>query len=395
MRVSYSPACSATRAAASEADGHNPALVFRPRSRRSVKRRHLSSQRVQAMTSDFYTATFGVLQTEIEAEMHAVRAAQREVAPLLWEMIDHHFDWKAPQTAASGVGHGKKVRPVLMALVARAICGAHQHVLPAGAALELLHNFTLVHDDVMDHSPTRRHRPTVWALWGATQAINAGDALYALANLALGRLVERGVTAERVVRAFRTLSQACLWTAEGQVLDIAFTERPTVTTAEYMTMVEHKTGKLLEAATMLGALLSTDDEDVIQAYARFGRDLGIAFQIRDDYLGIWGRADETGKPITEDIREKKKSYPVLVALERAEKGDRLTLQRIYAQETLSETDVHAVLSILEYTGAPTQTGRVAEAHYIAALQHLETTGIDNPTQEQIRRLAAFLILRDY
>ena len=347
------------------------------------------------MAPDFYTEMFGSLQAEIEAEMHAVRAAQREVAPLLWEMLDHHFGWKEQPDAQAGVGSGKKVRPVLMALVAQAISGTHQHVLPAGAALELLHNFTLIHDDVMDRSPTRRHRPTVWTLWGATQAINAGDALYALANLAMARLAERDVPAPRVVRACRTLSQACLWTAEGQVLDIAFTERPVVTTDEYMTMIEHKTGKLLEAATMLGALLSTDDERVIDAYGRFGRNLGIAFQIRDDYLGIWGKADATGKPITEDIREKKKSYPVLVALERADEADRVTLQRIYAQETLSEADVQTVLAILEHVDAPTQTGRVTEAHYITALEWLENTGIDNPTQEQIRRLAAFLILRDY
>ena len=344
----------------------------------------------------FYTEAFGALQAEIEAEMHAIRAAQREVAPLLWEMIDHHFGWKEEQPdTQQGISGGKKVRPVLMALVAQAISGTHQHVLPAGAALELLHNFTLIHDDVMDRSPTRRHRPTVWAIWGATQAINTGDALYALANLAMAHLIERNVPAPRVVRACRTLSQACLQTAEGQVLDITFAERPLVTTDEYMTMVEHKTGKLLEAATTLGALLSTDDEAVVQAYGQFGRKLGIAFQIRDDYLGIWGKTDETGKPITEDIREKKKSYPVLVALERAEETDRATLQRLYAQETLSEADVQTVLAILEHVDAATQTGYVAEAYYIDALEHLEDTGIDNPTQEQIRRLAAFLILRDY
>ena len=348
------------------------------------------------MNPDFYSATFGALQAEIETEMHTIRAAQHEVAPLLWEMIDHHFGWQeTPSGMVSSVGSGKKVRPVLMALVAEAICGTHHHVLPAGAALELLHNFTLIHDDVMDRSPTRRHRPTVWALWGATQAINAGDALYALANLAMVHLLERDVPPARVVRACRVLSQACLWTAEGQVLDIAFTERPVVSPNEYVTMVAHKTGKLLEAATMMGALLSTDDEAVIRAYGQFGLDLGIAFQIRDDYLGIWGQADATGKPTTEDIREKKKSYPVLVALERANEADRATLQRIYAQETLSEADVQTVLAILEHVQAATQTGRVAEAHYNTALERLEATGIDNDTQEQIRRLAAFLILRDY
>jgi geranylgeranyl diphosphate synthase type I len=341
---------------------------------------------------------FGSILAAIDAEMRAARQQQVEVAPLLWEMIDHHFGWgarAADDSPAAPAASGKRIRPLLMALVAQALSGDYRHVLPAAAALELLHNFTLIHDDVMDRSRERRHRPAVWALWGSDQAINAGDGLYALANLAVTRLLGDGVPASKVVRAAQVLSQACLWTAEGQVLDMSFAGRERVTTAEYLTMIAHKTGALLEAATKIGALLSSDDEAIIRAYARFGRELGLAFQVRDDYLGVWGDEAATGKSATGDIREKKKTYPLLVASERAEAADQETLRRIYAQEALSDGDVAEVLGILERSGAVAETDRIASEYFERALAHLDATGVANPTQDGLRQLAAFLIRRAY
>lgn len=342
-----------------------------------------------------YESMFGGILADIDTEMRAARQQQVEVAPLLWEMIDHHFGWGAGATGPRSGAFGKRIRPLLMALVAQAISGEYRYVLPAAAALEFLHNFTLIHDDVMDHSAERRHRPTVWALWGGDQAINAGDGLYALANLAVTNLLRAEVPASKAVRAAQVLSQACLWTAEGQVLDMSFAGRERVTTAEYLTMIAHKTGALLEAATKIGALLSSDEEPVIHAYAQFGRDLGLAFQVRDDYLGVWGDEAATGKSVTGDIREKKKSYPVLVAFERAGAADQAALCRIYAQEALSGQDVADVLGILQRSGAIAETDRTASEYFERALAHLDATGIANPTQDKLRQLAAFLIRRAY
>jgi geranylgeranyl diphosphate synthase type I len=342
-----------------------------------------------------YESLFGGILAEVEGEMRAARQEQREVAPLMWQMIDHHFGWNAEDAAQRARIAGKRVRPVLMALVAQAIAGSYRHVLPAAAALEFLHNFTLIHDDVMDRSLERRHRPTVWSIWGSDQAINAGDGLYALANLTLTRLLRLDVPPARIVRAAAVLSQACLWTAEGQVLDMTFPQREDVTVAEYLTMITLKTATLIEAAAQMGALLSTDDEAIIQAYGQFARALGIAFQVRDDYLGIWGDEAVTGKSATGDIREKKKSYPVLFAWERAGDSDRETLRRIYAQPTLSEEDVQQVVRILERTGAPAETERVADDYYQAALRHLDATGSANAAQTQLRQLASFLVRRAY
>lgn len=342
-----------------------------------------------------YESEFGAILADVEAEMRAARQEQQEVAPLLWQMIDYHFGWDADSAARGARTAGKRVRPVLMALVAQAIAGDYRHVLPAAAALEFLHNFTLIHDDVMDRSLERRHRRTVWAIWGSDQAINAGDGLYALANLTLTRLIRLDVPAARVVRAAAVLSQACLWTAEGQVLDMTFAQRDEVSVAEYLTMITHKTATLIEAATRIGALLSTDDKPIIQAYGQFGRELGIAFQVRDDYLGIWGDEAITGKSATGDIREKKKSYPVLVAWEQASAEDRAALRGLYAQAALSDSDVNQVVRILERAGAPAETERVASQYFEAALARLDATGIANAAQAQLRQLASFLIRRAY
>ena len=349
------------------------------------------------MAGESYTDVFGQIIADIEADMRAARAAQSEVAPILWEIIDYQFGWDlAPDDVeAFQKISGKKIRPLLMALVARAISGGYQHVLPAGTALEFLHNFTLIHDDVMDKSLERRHRPAVWTRWGSAQAINAGDGLFALANQVMARLAEKGIAAKKIVQAMALLAESARLTAEGQILDMDFETREIVHTDEYITMIEHKSAVLIEFAARTGALLSTDDQSLIDTYGRFARSLGIAFQVRDDYLGIWGDETKTGKSATSDLREKKKSYPVLVAFEQASDTDRATLQAIYAQESLTEADIDTVLGILDRVDAAGQTDRIARTYYDRAMNELNATGIHNDTQNLIRMYAAFLVRRAY
>lgn len=344
------------------------------------------------MAGESYDDLFGTIVADIEAEIHAVRVEQQIVAPLLWEIIDYQFGWDADSQASGKNISGKKVRPVLMAVVAQAVCGTYRHVLPAGAALELIHNFTLIHDDVMDQSHTRRHRPAVWTRWGTTQAINSGDGLFALSNLAMARLLRHNLPAVKVVEAGRALSQATLWTCEGQILDIGFETRDTVTPDEYLTMIAHKTGTLIEVAAYIGALLSTDDEAIILGYKSFARNLGIAFQMRDDYLDVWGDKTKLGKPGT-DIREKKKAYPILVTLERASEADRAILHRIYAQDVVSDADVDRVLEVMARVDAAAHTDAIATQYYERAMQQLASTGIHNEWQDRLRQMAAFIIRR--
>lgn len=349
------------------------------------------------MAPSAYDAITAPIVAAIDAEMRAIRAEQQPVAPLLWAIVDHQFGWDLPAEAADEARRvgGKKIRPLLMALVAQAVGGNYRPALPAAAALEMLHNFTLIHDDVMDRSVERRHRPAVWMRWGTAQAINVGDGLYALSNIAITRLLRSGVPAHKVVRAAEALSQACLWTCEGQVLDIEFEAREDVTPDEYLTMIAHKSGTLIEAAARIGALLSTDDEAVIAAYTEFARSLGVAFQVRDDALGIWGQETLTGKSATNDLRDKKKSYPVLVAFARAAPHDRATLRALYAREALDDAAIAAVLDILARVDAADETDRVAQTHYERALAALDRTGIRNEAQDIIHHLAQFLIRRTY
>lgn len=348
------------------------------------------------MSGTSYEAAFGPILAAIETEMQVARQEQQPVAPLLWDVIDYQFGWDLDaDDAGRGRVAGKKIRPLLMALVAQAVCGAYRHVLPAGAALEFIHNFTLIHDDVMDKSEERRHRPTVWTRWGPWQAINTGDGLYALAMLCSVRLAQADTPPARIVRVVEALARACLHTAEGQILDMDFEGRADVGADEYVTMVANKTGALIRCAALVGALLSSDDEDLIAHYAAFGQDLGIAFQIRDDYLGVWGDETRTGKSATSDIREKKKSYPVLVAFERATETDRATLDALYGAESFSDADVDTVLDILARTDAQAATDQIARAYYDAALAHLEHTGAAPEALMPIHEYAAFLLRRAY
>jgi geranylgeranyl pyrophosphate synthase len=349
------------------------------------------------MVVDSFEKIFGPIVADIDAEMRAARQEQTEIAPIFWKIVDYQFGWDLPSEASDQFRKisGKKIRPLLMALVAKAISGDYRHVLPAGVALEFIHNFTLIHDDVMDQSLERRHRPAVWTQWGGYQAINAGDGLYALAYLSSIRLLNTHTSPDKLVQVIRILSQACLWTAEGQILDMDFETRETVSTDEYITMIANKSATLIEGAALIGALLSTDDQRVVLAYGQFARNLGIAFQIRDDYLGAWGDTATTGKSATSDIAEKKKSYPFLAAFEHASAADQDTLRCIYAQQTLSESDIQTVLEILERTGAAAQTDEIAQQYYETAMNSLGSTGIENETQTLIAQLATFLINRAY
>jgi len=195
------------------------------------------------------------------------------------------------------------------------LCGDFTPSLPAGAAVELLHNFSLVHDDLDDGGQTRRHCATLWVLVGVPHAINAGDALFALAQRELLHSHERGVTSERVLRASQIFQETCVQLVEGQYLDMRGEQMPDGTLASYKQMIAGKTAALLGAATGIGAAIASDDVRTVKRCREFGVELGMAFQMTDDILGLWGDPTVTGKPAGADLRKKKKSLPIVLALE--------------------------------------------------------------------------------
>src|SRR5690606_32506573 len=193
-----------------------------------------------------------------------------------------------------------------------ALGGDGELAMPIAAAIEMIHNFTLIHDDIQDRSELRRHRPTIWALWGTAQAINAGDALFALGHLMLNATREAGVDPATVLDLSTELHHTTLRIVEGQVLDLGFEDRPEVSPREYLTMISGKTAAIIRYACLAGATVAGADAETAAHLAAFGQSLGMGFQIRDDLLGVWGKPEQTGKPEADDIRRRKKSLPILL-----------------------------------------------------------------------------------
>ena len=241
---------------------------------------------------------------------------------------------------------GKRIRPMLLLLCNEAAGGDWCSALPAAAAVELLHNFSLVHDDIQDDSPLRRGRPTVWRVWGRSHAINAGDLLFSLAFSVLHELRSTGVAAEKQLEVHDAMVVSCLELTRGQHLDMNFESCDSVSVENYLSMIEGKSAALIAACARIGALLAGADKLRVERFATYALNLGLAFQIRDDILGIWGDPAATGKSAATDIRSRKKSLPVLYGLERS-----ATLARLYRQGSDGNGDVHEAMSILESLGA--------------------------------------------
>lgn len=289
----------------------------------------------------------------IEAEMRDLLAPTQTTAIRHYEIMQYHMGWRDPQLRLAQAIAGKRIRPLLCLLAAAAVGGDPRVALPAAAGLELLHNFSLLHDDIEDNSATRRHRPTAWALFGMPIACNAGDGMFSLAHLAFFRLARCGVSAERILAALHRFDETCLALTEGQYLDMSFEARLDVTPDEYYRMIAGKTGALLAAAPEIGALVAGAGPEAVAAYRAYGAALGRAFQLQDDILGIWGDEAETGKSAASDILSKKKSLPVVYALAHPQVSGRL--RSLYAGAAFTPADVPAVLRLLDEAGAHQHT----------------------------------------
>jgi geranylgeranyl diphosphate synthase type I len=319
----------------------------------------------------------------IEDEMHL---AVGDGAPYLDEyytMLHYHLGW------TDGTGSGKRIRPLLALLSCTAAGGAWPAALPLAAALELLHNFSLIHDDIQDNSPTRRGRPTVWARWGQAQAINAGDAMFTQARLAPQRLVACGHSAATALAVLEELDRTCLALTQGQYLDMAFEQRSHVTVAEYLTMIEGKTGALIAAAAHLGARLGGAEGQQLAHFEGYGLSLGLAFQFQDDWLGIWGDEAVTGKSTASDLETRKKTLPVVYGLEHSE-----AFARAYAVPHQPGASLAELAATLEGLGAKAYVEQHTQAMTRAALQHLAEARPAEPAATALHELTDQLLRRD-
>ena len=318
----------------------------------------------------------------VEEEMRRVVGTVPESLAGYHEMLTYHLGW------TDGADAGKRIRPLLALLCCTAAGGNWKSALPLAAAIELIHNFSLIHDDIQDRSPTRRGRPTVWAKWGAAQAINAGDAMFTLAHLAPQRLTVWQVDPATALWVLERLDQTCLALTQGQYLDMSFEERRRVTVAEYLAMIEGKTGALIAASAQLGARLGGVEGVRLDHFREFGLSLGLAFQIQDDLLGIWGNEALTGKSALSDIEARKKTLPVVFGLEHSD-----LFAEAYAQPHQPGDSSSALAATLAELGAKDYVERQAAQMTQAALSHLEAAQPGQAAGAALRELTAQLLGR--
>lgn len=266
----------------------------------------------------------------------------------LKQMIRYQMGWED-----QGL-RGKRVRPFLVLLTAKAFGGDIEKAMPAALSVEFLHNFTLIHDDIEDQSLVRHNRPTLWKRWGIAQAINAGDALFCLAQLAMLDLAKT-CGASIAVQAAKRLNQTCLHLTRGQHMDIAFETDDSITPQAYLDMIAGKTGALLALCTALGGLTADQDAQKVKLLSEFGSSLGMAFQIRDDILGILGDPVKTGKSVSSDLLTRKKTLPILFGLTQSQ-----VFSNMWQMEGLGEDQIRQMAALLEECGARPFANQYAE-----------------------------------
>ena len=281
---------------------------------------------------------------------------------------------------------GKKFRPALTLLSCQAVGGKPEKALKAAAAIELTHTFSLIHDDIMDNDDTRRGKPAVHKVWGEPLAILAGDSLFAKSFELLSQSAEDNIAYERVVDALQVLTNSCINICEGQALDMAFEDTFNVTKDEYMNMIYKKTGDLITASTTIGAIMGGASSNEIQALRTYGKQIGLAFQIQDDYIDLTG--DESiGKPVGSDLVEGKKTLMVVYALEKANKEDHDRLVELL--EANDESIIPEAMEILEKYGAINYARSKAYDCVIESKQALSILP-DSDAKDALFKLADFV-----
>jgi geranylgeranyl diphosphate synthase type I len=303
----------------------------------------------------------------------------------LRRMLRFHMGWEDNEIFAP---QGKRVRPLLVCLCADAVGGEWRSALPAAAAVEILHNFSLIHDDIEDHSETRRGRTTLWKIHGVPLALNAGDAMFTLVFFSLTKL-SPSHSPTTYLQANEILSRACLNLTKGQHLDISFENWDKVSTQDYFKMITGKTAALLAAGAEIGALLGGAELSIQAGYHELGLNLGLAFQIHDDILGIWGDPKVTGKSASTDLLTRKKTLPILYGLENSPEFAEAWRKEITPENSPDLAD------ILKKTGAFDHALTRAEELTQAALNAYERCKPTGSFSSALTELINYLIQRSH
>lgn len=330
--------------------------------------------------------------------LDSVNSTLRDIVPSLgsdaYALLRYHLGWEEADGTVRMSGGGKALRPILCLTAADLAAGDWRKALAAAASLELIHNFSLIHDDIQDQDSERRHRSTVWHVWGIPKALSAGNIMRVLADQTLAMLSRTGLSINCIVEASLVLTERYLEMIEGQYQDIEFETTDLVPPEKYLEMVGRKTGALIDAAMHLGALVATEDKVKAYAFGKCGRKLGLAFQIRDDILGIWGDPKETGKPVGADIRRRKKSLPVVYLLKYAKDNDKKLLYNIYSgSHEIAEPDVKGVLQIMENLGVRAYCQEMAQEQIVQAKAAIKNLSISEEAHVILDAIAEYFVTR--
>ena len=346
------------------------------------------------MTTASERRVSALVERYVPAVRERMRASLPEHGGALFDILRYHLGWQDSGGRPAQEDAGKGLRPVLALASCEMAGGRWRDALPAAAALELIHNFSLLHDDIQDGDATRRGRPTAWTVYGVHPSLAAGNAMRVAADRTLLGLSEAGVPPATAKAAATALTARYLEMIEGQYLDLSFEESDEVTTDDYLDMVSRKTGALIDCAMHVGCLVATGDLSAAAAFGRCGRELGLAFQVRDDLLGIWGDPAATGKAVGADIRRKKKSMPIVHLFQQAGAREREWLRGAYAADEVAGDDVERVLEMLAGLGAREFVQETAAEHAAAAVNAVGGLRLSAEAEADISALADYFIRRD-
>jgi geranylgeranyl diphosphate synthase type I len=323
-----------------------------------------------------------IIEEQLKAFYYSLAFEQSQE---LQEMIAYHMGWGEDSDS-----HGKRIRPLLLLLTTGACDGKIEDGIPAAIAIEYLHNFTLIHDDIEDDASIRHGRKTLWKKWGLAQGINAGDALFSIAQLAMLDL-EQTCSQSTALQAVREFNRTCFHLTRGQYLDISFESSKIISLESYLAMIQGKTAALISLATRLGGSTAQQREPSIEKLGQFGEALGMAFQIQDDYLGVWGDPQTTGKSVASDLITNKKTLPVIFGLQNSE-----DFKNIWEIEGISNENLEKSVGLLISCGAQNYTKTQAEGFTNQAFSILGGLFPQrNPYSDGLFELTEMLLHRKY
>jgi len=336
------------------------------------------------------------LRSQVEQELHAILSEGSTPLLELDSMYRYHMGFCDRDGKPVDLPKGKYMRPVLCLAMCAALGGNPEQAIPAAASLELGHRSSLVFDDIQDKGSERNGRAAVWAIWGADQAINAGLVLSSFARIALLRLKQRRVPTNTILGIWAVLERAIMDLCRGQSLDLFFLDGRSVGVAEYLEMVRGKTASFFGAACEVAALIASRDARTVLLARDFGLNMGIAFQIHDDYLGVWGDEAEVGKTAN-DLVEKKRSLPVILACEKAPgypAVDRDTLERWLKSEGHRPEEAAVIRAFMERIGVPAKLAEMERDYLGKATQILDQLELQPGWAERLRSLLDRVVERN-